>query len=236
MTAMHEPTWRGPKSRPQWRASLETYACPTMGKLPVSEITPSHPGSRSGVAPVGEPGDLPGVLGEERQWLGIGHPFELGVGVPFRLLLNDGYPFTLGVRFGFDDADGLPVAEEDVVGGASIGRVFAHCDARSRAEVDGIPVRYVPPRRPEAIINAVAGNLLGSLVRIVGHAVTSDSLFRGKGVRVRTLPDDRNNDHRGLAVQGSTASTPVLRNSRVFRGTTTNPRVAAAAARKASGR
>ena len=40
--AMHEPTWRSPKSGPQWRASLETYAYPTMGKLPVSEITPSH--------------------------------------------------------------------------------------------------------------------------------------------------------------------------------------------------
>ena len=40
--AMHEPTWRSPKSGPQWRASLETYAYPTMGKLPVSEITPGH--------------------------------------------------------------------------------------------------------------------------------------------------------------------------------------------------
>ncbi len=40
--AMHEPTWRSPKSGPQWRASLETYAYPTLGKLPVSDITPSH--------------------------------------------------------------------------------------------------------------------------------------------------------------------------------------------------
>ncbi|MCY3821698.1 MAG: tyrosine-type recombinase/integrase [Gammaproteobacteria bacterium] len=40
--AIHEPTWRSPKSGPQWRASLETYAYPTMGKLPVSEINPSH--------------------------------------------------------------------------------------------------------------------------------------------------------------------------------------------------
>ena len=38
--AMHEPTWRSPKSGPQWRASLETYAYPTMGKLSVSDITP----------------------------------------------------------------------------------------------------------------------------------------------------------------------------------------------------
>ena len=40
--AMHEPNWRSPKSGPQWRASLETYAYPTIGKLPVSEITPGH--------------------------------------------------------------------------------------------------------------------------------------------------------------------------------------------------
>ena len=39
--AMHEPTWRSPKSGPQWRASLETYAYPIM-ELPVSDITPGH--------------------------------------------------------------------------------------------------------------------------------------------------------------------------------------------------
>ena len=40
--AMHTPTWRSPKSAPQWRASLETYAYPSIGELPVSEITPGH--------------------------------------------------------------------------------------------------------------------------------------------------------------------------------------------------
>ena len=39
---MHEPTWRSPKSGPQWRASLETYAHPVIGDMPVSEITPGH--------------------------------------------------------------------------------------------------------------------------------------------------------------------------------------------------
>ena len=39
---MHEPTWRSPKSGPQWRASLETYVYPSVGPLPVSEITPGH--------------------------------------------------------------------------------------------------------------------------------------------------------------------------------------------------
>ena len=40
--AMHTPTWRSPKSAPQWRASLETYAYPSIGEMPVSEITPAH--------------------------------------------------------------------------------------------------------------------------------------------------------------------------------------------------
>ncbi len=40
--AMHTPIWRSPKSGPQWRASLETYAYPSIGELPVSEITPGH--------------------------------------------------------------------------------------------------------------------------------------------------------------------------------------------------
>ena len=40
--AIHEPSWRSPKSGPQWRASLETYAYPVIGELPVSEVMPGH--------------------------------------------------------------------------------------------------------------------------------------------------------------------------------------------------
>ena len=40
--AIHEPTWRSPKSGPQWRASLKTYAYPVIGKLAVTEVTPGH--------------------------------------------------------------------------------------------------------------------------------------------------------------------------------------------------
>ena len=40
--AIHEPSWRNPKSGPQWRASLRTYVYPSLGALPVSEITPGH--------------------------------------------------------------------------------------------------------------------------------------------------------------------------------------------------
>ena len=40
--AIHEPSWRNPKSGAQWRASLKTYVYPSLGALPVSEITPGH--------------------------------------------------------------------------------------------------------------------------------------------------------------------------------------------------
>ena len=40
--AIQAPSWRNPKSGPQWQASLQTYAYPTLGALPVSEITPGH--------------------------------------------------------------------------------------------------------------------------------------------------------------------------------------------------
>ena len=40
--AIHAPSWRNPKSGPQWQASLETYAYPSLGALQVSEITPGH--------------------------------------------------------------------------------------------------------------------------------------------------------------------------------------------------
>ena len=40
--AIHEPSWRSPKSGPQWRASPATYAHPVIGELPVSEVIPGH--------------------------------------------------------------------------------------------------------------------------------------------------------------------------------------------------
>ena len=36
------PGWRSPKSAAQWTSSLETYAFPVLGKLPVSAITIDH--------------------------------------------------------------------------------------------------------------------------------------------------------------------------------------------------
>lgn len=36
--AAHEPSWRNPKHRQQWRNTLDTYAVPILGKLPVAQV------------------------------------------------------------------------------------------------------------------------------------------------------------------------------------------------------
>jgi integrase len=40
--ADHEKNWRNPKHRQQWRNTLEQYAIPVIGTLPITEITASH--------------------------------------------------------------------------------------------------------------------------------------------------------------------------------------------------
>jgi integrase len=40
--AAHEKSWRNPKHRSQWSSTLETYAYPHFGALPVAEVETSH--------------------------------------------------------------------------------------------------------------------------------------------------------------------------------------------------
>jgi integrase len=40
--AEHEPGWKNPKHRQQWRNTLATYASPKIGRLAVNEITTDH--------------------------------------------------------------------------------------------------------------------------------------------------------------------------------------------------
>lgn len=37
--AAHEPSWRNAKHRQQWRNTLDTYAVPFLGKLPVAQVS-----------------------------------------------------------------------------------------------------------------------------------------------------------------------------------------------------
>jgi integrase len=38
----HNQSWRNPKHRQQWRNTLDTYAMPVIGKLPIAAITAAH--------------------------------------------------------------------------------------------------------------------------------------------------------------------------------------------------
>tara|TARA_R110002049_G_scaffold230888_1_gene403067 strand:- start:22 stop:336 length:315 start_codon:yes stop_codon:yes gene_type:complete len=58
----------------------------------------------------------------------LGHPLA-GVGVARSLLGDMGEGVAL--LFGLDDAEGLAVNEEDVVGGAAVGLKLPHRDARA---------------------------------------------------------------------------------------------------------
>jgi integrase len=40
--AKHEPSWKNPVHRAQWRTTLQTYAYPVIGNLPVDAIEPKH--------------------------------------------------------------------------------------------------------------------------------------------------------------------------------------------------
>lgn len=88
----------------------------------------------------------------------------------FTILPND---FLLGL----DDADGLAVDEEDVVGRTGIGGVFP--DGLSLAGVEGDTVLGLdgPTRGAELRVDGVAGDLFGSLVEAGGadHVVDRHS-------------------------------------------------------------
>ena len=129
------------------------------------------PRTRIGVAPVREPRNLPRAFVEKGQRCGVRDPLELGAGVSLRLLFDCRESSPPAVRFGLDDANGLSVNEEHVVGRSDIGLVFAHRDAKARGEVDGIPVLHMPARSPEAVVDPVAGDLFGILVDVTRHGI-----------------------------------------------------------------
>lgn len=76
-------------------------------------------------------------------------------------------------RLGFNNAHGLLVDEQHIIGGADGGLVFTHRDAGAGAEVDGLVVLDHPASQRELAINLIAGFLFRGLV-VTAHA---DSLL-----------------------------------------------------------
>jgi hypothetical protein len=56
------------------------------------------------------------------------------------------------------------IDEEDVIGGAGVGGIFANGDAGADGEVDFLFVLHDPTRSGEQTVDAVAGGLFGVLV------------------------------------------------------------------------
>ena len=82
--------------------------------------------ARLGVALVGEAGEDAGGLVEEGQRAAGGlDPLQFGRGVVRGLFLDRGDGVAESLLLGLDDTDGLAVHEEDVVGRAGVGGVFA---------------------------------------------------------------------------------------------------------------
>ena len=93
-------------------------------------------GTRYRVAAVGEARHLAGALVDERQRFGVVHPFEhrRRVGVRLALHVRDLVPPLAPLRL--DHADRLALNEQHVVRRPHVGRILAHRDPGSGAEVD----------------------------------------------------------------------------------------------------
>ena len=124
---------------------------------------------RVGIACVGEASDLAGAFVEEWQRLGVRQPFQLGVGVTRGLLFDCREFRPPTVRLGFDDADGLPVCKQDIVGRPNFSLILADSDAKTSVEIESVLVLHMPARLVEPTVDAIASNLLGSLVEVRRH-------------------------------------------------------------------
>jgi len=123
--------------------------------------------ARLGIAAIGKTGDDAGALVQERQRLLVVDPLELGGGVAFGLRFVRGEALAFFLALGFDDADGLLVHEQHVVGRTDIGLVFAHCQPQPCAQVYFLCRLHNPTRLLQQRVDGVAGFLFGVLV--LGH-------------------------------------------------------------------
>ena len=120
------------------------------------------------IVAVGEARHHAGALVDEGQRLGIVHPLECRRGIGAGLFLHRGdlVPPLFPLRF--DHADGPTVDEQHIVRRTYVGRILAHRDPDSGAEVD-LPHRlHTPSRLLELGVDGGARPLLGSAV-VVSH-------------------------------------------------------------------
>jgi len=121
-------------------------------------------------------------------------------------------------RLGFDNADGLFINEQRVVGRTDIGLVLANGNPQARVEIDGLPVLNNPADLDQTLIDLVARDLFGILVhrpcpssfyfyvrRVVSPSCLSCSLSEAPGRSVFAVPGEAhrmNREHRVSADTG----------------------------------
>ncbi len=98
-------------------------------------------------------------------------PAEFGLSVAFGLVLVYGDAFAFVRGLGFDYTHGYTVHEEDVIGGAGIGVVFADGDTQRCRRVQCLLVLNSPTGSEQHRINAFAGALFGGEQWHKGEAI-----------------------------------------------------------------
>jgi hypothetical protein len=123
-------------------------------------------GTGLGIALVGEAGDDAGSFVEKRQRLaGVLDSFQRGVRIVLGLVLDGGDVLAEDFLLGLRDTDRFSINEEDEIGRAAVGGVFADGLALALVEVDGVLVLNGPAGGAELGVDPVTGFLLGILVR-----------------------------------------------------------------------
>ena len=110
-------------------------------------------GARRGIGAIGEIDDLPGAFVEKTQRCPGLAPFQGGIGIALGLDFVNAEVVTGLVALGLDHADRLSIDEQHVVSGSAVGRVFAHRDAESGAEVRLPGVLHNPTRKFQLAID-----------------------------------------------------------------------------------
>ncbi|MEZ5627473.1 MAG: hypothetical protein R3E34_08105 [Rhodocyclaceae bacterium] len=113
--------------------------------------------TRHRIALVGKAGDAAGGFEEKGQGRRIELPPEPAGCVARGLGLMSGDVLARLIALGFDDANGLAIDEQNVVGRAGIGGVFAHSHAPRGAEVQGTKILHLPSSQGKACVDIGSG-------------------------------------------------------------------------------
>ena len=121
-------------------------------------------GARLRVALVGEAGEDAGGLVEEREWLALIYPLELGGGVFTGLVLKGGDVLAEDFFLGLDDSNRFAGDEENIVGGTGVCRILANRLPLTVAEIDGAFLLDSPSRGLQLGVDRVTCDLLRILI------------------------------------------------------------------------